>query len=326
AVEDSRGELGYIESLFSRYLLFHTHQKTEIVDKAVSLAMRDGAQLDSLWLSGDYFSSLWNLVVLPQSPERFVSLKFEHQARFEGAVDQFSEDETDEWDEEGDIERRSSTSSITERARRIGGFLPDLQKSHSAFKAVKMLRLPAEPRGGYEFWSEGKVTYRASSFRQGREQVLSVTRLYSQVTHIIEQILWFQVERMTFKDREGFTINGAPLILQFSQPLSAQTFRNLVDVTFERGQGPLRLWGNPIWLSDNKVHVYGIDLHLWQRIYLEVTPRRMIVILPRGTCGNTAHRLITNIQRYIDPAVRMFVGDKAYSDLIRDALLGKLDN
>jgi hypothetical protein len=89
------------------------------------------------------------------------------------------------------------------------------------------------------------------------------------------------------------------------------------------GQGPLRLMGNPIRLSERKVHVYGVDLHLWQRIYLEMTPKHMTVVLPRGTCGNTIHRLVTNIQRYVAPTINVFIGDTRYSDLIQNVFLGK---
>ena len=83
------------------------------------------------------------------------------------------------------------------------------------------------------------------------------------------------------------------------------------------------MWGNPIYLSEKKVHVYGVDLHLWQRIYLDLTPKRFVVILPRGACGNTVHRLVTNTQRYLDPGVKTFIGDRPYNDLIRDTLLGR---
>ncbi len=329
-VYDHEGEWGFIDPISPRYLMFHTYRRTDQADAAIKKWVRDKAQLDSLWLAGDYFSVLWENVILPQMPDRFVSFKFEHLAQFEDNQDQFEDTEgteLEDWNAEEVIERRASTSSITEQARRVKEFLPSLQASHRAFKAIKMLRLPAaETRGGQDFWSWGKVTHRTPNFREGREQILSVTQLYAQATRVIEKLLWFQVERVGLKDNQGAVIRGAPLTLEFSEPLSLETFHNLIDVTFERAQGPLRLWGNPIWLGERKVHVYGIDLHLWQRIYVELTPRRMLVILPKGTCGNTVHRLMTNIQRNVDPGVKMSVGNVDYSRLIRDTLLGKIDD
>jgi hypothetical protein len=42
----------------------------------------------------------------------------------------------------------------------------------------------------------------------------------------------------------------------------------------------------------------------------------LIAIIPRGTCGNTVHRLVTNIQRYIDPAAQVSVGDSKYEEIV----------
>lgn len=333
---DERGELGFIESISSRHLVLHTYLDSKRTDQAVQKNVKEAANLDFLWLSGGAFSTLWEHLVRPQMPERFVTFKFEHDSYFDRSdgyvpvsrdLDWVSEEseETDETEDEVIIEeRRASKLAITERSRQLGEYLPELQRLHPAFKAIKMMRMPASTtRGGYEFWSWGKVTHRAPSFRDGREQVISITRMYERATARIEQAIWFQVERHTIRDFESVSLTGAPVTLEFSQPLSPATFQNLVTTTFDDNQGPLRLWGNPIWLGDQKVHVYGIDLHLWQRIYLEITPRRMLIILPRGTCGNTVHRLVTNVQRVLDPSVRVFVGDVDYLDLLRHALLGE---
>ena len=327
AVRDEKGDLGFIEAISARHLVLHSYEVTQRVDQAVQKDVRNTALLDSLWLAGNTFSSLWETLIYPHLPDRFVTIKFEHLGRFEesGEDIETGDDEIADWSAEEVIEQRASTLAITERARQLGELLPHLQEYHPAFKAIKMLRFPASATpGGYEFWSWGKVTYRAPSFRDGREQVLSITRLYEQATLAIENLIWFQIERHTPPNGDGITLQGAPVTLQFSQPLQLSTFRNFITVTFERNQGPLRLWGNPIWLSEKKVHVYGIDMHLWQRVYFEITPRRIVAILPRGTCGNTVHRLMTNVQRYLDPAVQMFIGDIRYSDLIHDILLGKV--
>lgn len=111
------------------------------------------------------------------------------------------------------------------------------------------------------------------------------------------------------------TLHFTPVTLLFNPPLPPSTFRRLVNV-IEQGQEPLRLWGNPIRLGGQKVHVYGIDLHLWTRITLEITPGRMIIVLPQETDERTIHRLMTNIQRYLSPAtVEVFVGDVKYNGL-----------
>lgn len=326
-VRDNEGEIGFLEPLSSRHLALHSTKEARRADKALRNTVFATAQLDFAWLAGSTFQTIWQHLVLPQMPDRFVTFKFEHLARFEDAPWDGQDGELDEdWSADELIERRASTLAITERSNQIARFLPQLQTYHPPFKAIKMLRIPAaEARGGYDFWSWGKVTYRAPSFRDGRSQILSITRLYEQTTRAIEQRLWLQAEKTTLRDGgESVTLTGAPVTLVFDPPLSLPTFQNFISTTFERGQGPLRLWGNPIPLGEQKVHVYGIDLHLWKRIYLEITPRRMIVVLPRGTCGNTVHRLAANVQRYLSPTVDVFIGDVRYDDLIEDVFLGRV--
>lgn len=324
-VRDDEGELGFLEPLSSRHLVLHSIKETHRADKIMRNTILSTAQLDFSWLSGSTFQTIWQRLVLPHMPDRFVTFKFEHLARFEGASRDEQDEEPDkDWSSDEGIERRASTLAITERSNKIAQFLPQLQDSHPPFKAIKMFRIPAaETRGGYDFWSWGKVTYRAPTFRGGRSQILSITRLYEQTTRVIEQRLWLQMEKTILRGGgEGVTLTGAPITLVFDPPLPLPTFQNFITTTFERGQGPFRLWGNPIHLSEQKVHVCGIDLHLWKRIYLEITPRQMLVVLPHGTCGNTIHRLVTNVQRYLDPTVETFIGEVRYEDLVKDVFLG----
>lgn len=107
--------------------------------------------------------------------------------------------------------------------------------------------------------------------------------------------------------------------MQFKEKLSAETFEKWITSTFQRKRNKFRLWGNPIRLGVKKVHVYGVDRHLWQPIFLELTDRHIIAILPKGTCGDTIHRLVTNVQRYIEPAVDVWIGDINYKQIIATA-------
>ena len=44
-------------------------------------------------------------------------------------------------------------------------------------------------------------------------------------------------------------------------------------------------------------------------------PSRFIAVLPQGTCGNTIHRLVTNIQKMLEPDIEVYVGDVLYQVL-----------
>src|SRR4030043_2039828 len=135
-----------------------------------------------------------------------------------------------------------------------------------------------------------------------------------------EQEAWYQTEKTNIKIEGKFlTLQGAPVVMKFSKVLSDKVFTQWITSTFKRKRNKFRLWGHPIFLGSKKVHVYGADRHLWQPIYLEITNKHLIAILPKGTCGNTIHRLVTNIQRYIDSEIDVSIGNLSYKEMIKKA-------
>lgn len=327
--------IGFADFFSVRHIAVHTFNEARRMDKTIRNLVKESSQLDFIWLAGNYLNLIWENLVRDYMENRFVTFKFEHLGRFEElGWEQTDDTEIDEddydigGDEEIEIpERRASALKVTHRVSQVAEFLPKLQEILPDFKAIKMLRIPAtDLPGGYEFWDWGKVTYRSPSFRDGRDYLREITQLYQKATELIEQRVWFQIERTHIgTDIDRVSITGTPVTFTFDPPLNLATFQNFVDTTFERGQGPLRLWGNPVRLSEKKVLVHGIDLHLWKKVYLELTPARFIVILPTGTCGNTIHRLVSNIQRFISPEVKTYIGDYRYEDLVRDVLLNRVN-
>ena len=151
-----------------------------------------------------------------------------------------------------------------------------------------------------------------------RQHLEFVLKIYKRAIEATEQMAWQHTEKTTIATASQVQpLIGAPVLIKFSEPLSQSVFDNFITNTFHRNPNRFRLWGNPIQLGPRKVHVYGIDRHLWQQIFLEITERQIVAILPRGTCGNTVHRLVTNVQQFLDPGVQVWVGDKEYSDLIK---------
>jgi hypothetical protein len=97
--------------------------------------------------------------------------------------------------------------------------------------------------------------------------------------------------------------------------LSEATFDRWIQIGFQK-RNRFKLWGDPIRLGPTKVHVYGADRHLWQPINMEITAKQLVAILPVGTCGNTFHRLVTNIQQYVAPKINAWVGSDPFNDLV----------
>jgi len=50
--------------------------------------------------------------------------------------------------------------------------------------------------------------------------------------------------------------------------------------------------------------------------------KHIVAIIPKGTCGNTVHRLVSNIQIYLDPAAEITLGEKSYKEIANEAAKG----
>ena len=135
-----------------------------------------------------------------------------------------------------------------------------------------------------------------------------------------EEQLWYAGKKPSTTGITDFPkIAGSPLYVKFETALNEATFRHWIVSTFNRSQNKFRLWGNPIWLGNTKVHVYGIDKHLWQPLTMEITNKHFLAVVPEGSCGNLVHRLITNVQRYIDPGAEAYIGDREYKNIVDES-------
>ena len=192
-VNDAYGELGFLDLISDRHFAIHSTVQSGRADFAVRSTINATSQLDFTWFAGLYFQTVWQDIIRPLMPDRFISLRFEHQSRFETGDWEDDEDDDEMSPLDAGYERRTSTSAITERGSRLATFLPKLQEIHAPFKAIKMLRIPSgTAKGGYEFWHWGKVNHRSSDFRDGRSNIRTLTRLYEGTTKIIEDRVWLQ--------------------------------------------------------------------------------------------------------------------------------------
>lgn len=313
-------ELGYAEKLSNRYYLLHSIRKADI-DKQVQRDIGRSTSLDLMWISGRLFLDIWKYHVAPVNPRRYVKLKFDFEQKFTGYQDRLLETGDLSEDQLEDItidvdERKASSLMITENIERVEEILPQLQQIHSPFKSIKMLRIPAHStHGGYELWQWGKMTHRAADFRNGRIELVELLKVYQRITEQIESIAWLNFS----PSAGGLSLQGAPVTFKFDEPLDEETFSQFVHTTFASGEGPIKIWGNPIEVGPSRYQVYGLDLHMWQQIYLELTPDYFLVFLPKGTCGNTVHRLITNIQHFLTPGLKVWMGNIEFSEIIQEA-------
>ena len=319
--------VGLVEALDDRHPVLYTTLPVADSDRLVRSVVDRNPWLDRLWLSSPILFELWKYVQRSTPGHRYVRLGFEHTARYETASDlseidgdKYDDADASEEDEQtplGWIERRRSRVSLTERLALLDTKLSPLMELYDPLHSLVQLQIPAGERGGHRLYYNGRATNWSDSFVEHRTIVDLVVGLYRRVTAHAEERLWVDTTQV---GQDGFSLSGAPLTIRFSEQLSEPTFKRFVDLALRRRTSRFRIGGYIKERGPTKVHLAGIDRHLWQPFLLEATSRHLLVVLPRGTCGNTIHRLVTNVQRYLDPKVDVWLGSEPYDQAVANSM------
>ena len=327
--DTAEGDIGFMEVLRPRIVSIYSPLRSEALSRWIRRMVMGSPELDYVWFSGLTFGVLWELVAQLSRPNRFTRLVFTHDSIFE--IDNPEPDSDDEQEAEGDaedgdddvkeiVERRATSFRLVDRVGVIQEKLLSMQQIYSPLYAISQMRFPSPVgRGGHDFYDNGRVTNRSESFRDHRSHLLFVVRIYEQLLQATEQRAWYSIQESVGIPRQFRKIVGAPITIRFREPLTPQVFDHWITATFERKRNKFRLWGHPLRLGPTKVHVYGVDRHLWQPLFIELTGSGCTAIIPNGTCGNTVHRLVTNIQRYLDPGAVAFIGEKPYTQVVKES-------
>ena len=319
-VEDTEHKdnvVGLLEKLEDRHPVVYTTMKSNESKKWIQEIVDRNPWLDRLWLSSPILFELWNRVPRTATPDRYVQLGFDHEARYESLSyldndKDGSEDTTDHGEEDsfrGIAERRKAKVTITERLSILSEKLESLIKLYDPLHSLVQLQVPGTDTGGHRLYYDGHATNRTKSFVDHRATIKFVLKFYRTLTERVEERLWFDTEKV---NGNNYTIRGTPVTIRFHEPLSTATFERFIDLGFKRQTSLLRIGGYISRHGATKVHIAAIDRHLWQPLLLEVTSRQLLGVLPRDTCGNTIHRLVTNIQRSLDPNIEVWLGSETY--------------
>lgn len=332
------GIVAVIEGAETRFPVLHSTRKAQTIDPLVKGTVLSSPWLDHVWLPGRFFDALWSWTRDTVDPGRLAKLKFSYTGKYERLglhdptdVDDELEADDDDFevtddrvDEDGVIsEVRQSQFEVSDRVAVLDARLEEMRRLYDPLQSTVQIRIPSTVRGGHEVYNNGKITNRSVSFSEQQKIVRLVTDLYRRVTEDAEEKLWYSADEEVRGDGGGFT--GRPVYLSFPERLELSTLHWWADRTFGLKRNIFRLGGEPMWSGPDgtRLHVYGVDRHLWQPISMEVTRDHMLAVLPAGTCGNTINRLVTNVQRYLSPSVKAWVGEFSYEELLlgsRDAV------
>lgn len=322
----SDGIVAVVEGADTRFPVIHSTRKTTRIDPLVRTTVLSSPWLDHVWLPGRFFDTLWNWTRETVDPGRLAKLKFSYTGRYErldlaSGFDSDGDDlESDGFgsDDEGVIrEIRHSQFEVADRVGVLAQRLEQMRDLYDPLQSTVHIRIPSTVQGGHEVYNFGKITNRSVSFAEQQKIVRLVTDLYRRVTEDAEEKLWYTADEEVEGDGVGFT--GRPVFLSFPEPLALSTLHWWAQRTFGLKRNIFRLGGEPMWSGPDRsrLHVYGVDRHLWQPISIEATKDHLLAVLPAGTCGNTINRLVTNVQQYLSPSVRAWVGEFPYEELLR---------
>lgn len=302
--------VNFIEKINNRYWISYSHENAIDADSKISKLIKNDPRLDNLWLSGLFFDSFWQELIEDVEDHRIIKMSFEFTDKYE---------EMEELDYK---EQPKNSSNLIARKGILSDNLNALRStSLDAFNCITALRYPSiASTGGNDFYSNGKVTNRSDNFREFRDQIIYIIKWYQQATNIIEHTSWLDSRTINNHEQSFSEFIGSPITIEFEQELEMEKFLNFIDSVFKGNNSPFRIWGEPIEISSSVYQVYGLDMHLFNEIYIEFTPKMFTIILPNESCGNTVHRMITNIQKNLSPRITVTVGSKDFSSILRESV------
>jgi hypothetical protein len=144
---------------------------------------------------------------------------------------------------------------------------------------------------------DGKVTARGTSFQSHSDLLRAIQSRYAALLRSIES------ERLEWTDSAtGVHMQGSALIFRFGHVIGD------VDrfcATLFSGAEPFRLWGSPVTVGETLRRVHAVDLHVGQRLTIEIANDFLRLYLPGNACGNSVLRLYTNLQHTFDATVQV---------------------
>lgn len=302
--------VGFLEEINSRFSNLYTTIPASESDQLAKHILKSSSLIDSMWISGKLFDELLSQTVEYHYPHRFTKLRFEYD---------FIYDKKNYIDEI--IEHKASSISFVEELENILHKINGVRDYLTLFHAISSMRLPSKSgAGGHDFYFNGKVTNRSTSFYDHRKQIIDTVNKYKNITEFVEKKAWISLEKTPSSIEDSFyTLKACPITIHFNEKIKPEVLEKFVYTVFPKGADPFKIIGEIKVVGKNRYHVYGTDMHLWQNLFIDISCTNMIVYLPYGTCGNTIHRLTTHIQKYIQPNIDVYIGDHSFNEIVSEA-------
>lgn len=268
----------FVDTLDPRFWSLHTRMTDTLVRRLVQPSVQRRRDLDRLWLPTQHLTAAW-----PAAERTGVHVAFDASRL--------------------DPDGATSATRLNLTGREVGttfdllSRLPD--RGRGVLSSVDRVALRVEDTDAGHVDEAvnrgGTFLARGDSFALHQAFVEDVVRRYRALVETVEE------RRLVFTPgpsaEGGGGIQGDVVSLAFSRPIS--DLQHWLDELFSSRE-PFRLWGQPEIDDDGVASVEAVDLHVGQRLSVDVTVDGMRLYLPEGTCGNTVVRLVSNLQHFFD--------------------------
>jgi hypothetical protein len=272
----------WVDQLNPRFWSFHTDMRSDQASPTLDGWVRTRHDLDWMWLPSEHLRHVW-----PNARTRQVRTDFRsHELLGNDGAD-------------------TEDLSFQLKGRNAEAFLDFI--SGSQFKgSVSFDGIETEfgdPDFGHireGLTRRGRFAVSGDSFALHTQFVSTVVDRYQAFVEACERKA-IRYEGWQSEDGGG-TIYGGPIGIRFTRSIPD---RDAFLGTLFSSRAPFRLWGVPQTTADGDVEVEAVDLHVGQRLAIDIGTDWMRVYLEADGCGNTIARLVSNLQHRFDAALTL---------------------
>ncbi|MCQ6254740.1 hypothetical protein [Methanocaldococcus sp.] len=269
-----------------RFWIFYTVEKSEIADKYMEKLINPRiSRLDNIWLDREF--------LLKFRDDLGVETK-QIGIRYLDSLGENNEDEAD----------NLSLKVNGKLLKIIINKLNELEDKH--FMAITSIGFKKSIQYDEDLnlmvlenmYYNGKFSVKGTSFNEHLNIVNGVRKRYANMLKTIEEEYEIYYEKKDF----GIAVSGSPLLISFKREIEdIDKFLNILLST----KRPFRLAGFKRKIDKNYYSVVGVDLHNGDKFEMDVSTEWIRLYLSNGACGNTALRLVCNLQQYYDAETKL---------------------
>lgn len=270
----------WVDQLDDRFWTVHTDLTMDQAAPFLTNAISQRREVDRMWLPSDHLRRAW-----PGARTEAVRTDFQGRQLLGG---------------EAPVQQLRARFAGHDVERVLAGFAEFAGPIFSFSQIQAHLSDPALGSISEGMSRDGRFIAAGDSLEFHLQFVRAVVLRYRHLVTLCERkaIRWGKLSK---EGELGGIPRGGPIVIQFSQAIpDLMGFANQLFAARE----PFRLWGVPS-MDDGIVEVDAVDLHIGERLRIDIGQQWMRIYLEEGCCGNTVARLVTNLQHRFDGNLSM---------------------